>query len=806
MIAVVAGLVPGNLSEDSDGGAGVDETLEEVERERRANRARGRVVEDNTEGVLDAIADGKIGAGPGAGDGAISQADEFASDEDSIEEQPVEFLPLPDRRRQLDELLQAAGVMDVAPSMPLAIEIESIATCNSDSVTPGSLYVCVPDSEDPEIDGHDWVAEAVEAGAVAVVADGPLAVDCPVPVIQVPNSLEALASLAEEFYETPAQRIRTIGVVGSRGKSSVAWLVRGLLEQAGELVGMIGDSEYAISTVRVTREGEIWEPDEEDPNQDRPRSYPFAIAEYSGKYELPSTTPDVLHLNKLLASFADRQATSAVVEICPTSAMDGRIKRLRPEVLVFTNIDPEVAAMDPEGPDAYAERISAMFEGLNENQVAVINVDDPLGPLLMRLAEASGAQVLTYGLTNRSADVTADKVKPSVWESEILVHIPNGRLDIVMYMIGTHVVSNVLAAVGVGVARGVRLVNIVSGIESVDVIPGRNELIDEKQSFPVIVDSVATPAALGRLIDEVKEAGARKTILVVGCSGDTTPEHRAAIGRMAHYKSDVVIFTNDSPGLSYPDTIIADIVAGMPQEILGRHAGAYYPWLQDSHRTPQWYQPWAVRYQSEVGRYIIEDRATAIRVAVGLAKPRDVVLVTGRGDSDKMEYWDGIPPPRSEEERAASIAAAQKEGPGSKAWEEEHLRWSHIDAYWESCQEAGEPIQQKTVAGWFSDRVECRNAVYMLNEKLNKSNLKDLDRSTLPWTRYPEERDMLGLAESVTMSAAEGTGGLDLYLRSVGDEIKDSEVAREREVVDGDEDFDAEEDEEESDEDDGFFP
>lgn len=380
--------------------------------------------------------------------------------------------------------------------------------------------------------------------------------------------------------------------------------------------------------------------------------------------------------------------------------------------------------------------------------------------------EDTGAQMLTYGVNSKTADVYAEKVKKSVWETEILVKTPVGKLEIIVPLLGQFNVSNVLAAVAVGLARGIKLVNIVAGIESVDIIPGRSELVEEGQPFPVMIDAASTPQQLSRLIDEVKEAGARKTILLVGCPGSTTLEHRAAIGNIAHFKADTVFFTNDSPGACGPDQIINNIVNGMPEEVTSRHAGSFYPWLQDPHRVPQWFQSWLLRYQSEVGRYIIEDRFSAIRVAIGLAKPKDVVIVAGRGHLDYMEYWDGLSPLSDGPGTSVSSIDEQLDKSSSDAFEDGFFEDPGMSA------SDSEIPQPGTVVGWFDDRVECRNAVAKLGYL---TGIKDLDRSTIPWTRYPEEREQSGLSATVGTEAAAASGQfLGEYLKNVVDENREA--------------------------------
>jgi UDP-N-acetylmuramyl tripeptide synthase len=376
--------------------------------------------------------------------------------------------------------------------------------------------------------------------------------------------------------------------------------------------------------------------------------------------------------------------------------------------------------------------------------------------MLARLAAGTGAQVLTYG-AGPDADIVAERVKSTVWETEVLVRTPVGRLEIIQPLVGRFNVANILAAVGVGLALGVKLVSVVAGIEAVDIVPGRCELVDEGQPFPVVVDAAATPEQLSRLIDDIKEAGARRTLLVLGCPGSSSKEHRAAMGSMAHFKSDLVFLTNDSPGADLPDEIISDIVAGFPDDVLARHAGSYHGWLQDPHRVPPWFQRWLLQYQAEAGRYIIEDRFSAIRVAVGMARARDVVVIAGRGHLDFVEVWDG-----------------QSAAPGRGG---------------------GEEGDTQTVRAWLDDRVEARNTVSRL-DKLYK--LKDLDRNAMPWTRYPEEREWLVPAAGMAGDAAAGGSGqyMEQYLRGVADEAKAGAAA--------DEDEEEDEDEEDGD-DDGSF-
>jgi len=169
--------------------------------------------------------------------------------------------------------------------------------------------------------------------------------------------------------------MHTVAFIGSYGKTTCSWLARGIFEQNGELCLMVGDTEYAIAEDRLTREGDIWEPEEKDITLDRDCSTPFHIVPYVGKYEIPPTTPDGLHLQKVLAGGADRGAESCVVELCPSLMKDQRAHSLKPEVVVFTNAHEERSQYQGRNFDEYLEIIGSVFESLDATQIAVINQD-----------------------------------------------------------------------------------------------------------------------------------------------------------------------------------------------------------------------------------------------------------------------------------------------------------------------------------------------------------------------------------------------------------------------------------------------
>lgn len=638
---------------------------------------------------------------------------------------------VPERAVSLGDLLDKAGVDVVSTSAQGAghneITITGLAT-DSRRVCPGDLFICLRGTHR---DGHDFAQEALDRGAAAVLAERPLAdlmmEDAAAVVVlddihnktstssssadasyQPPaaattttttatSTRSALHAIANTFFEWPSFFLSTVGVTGTNGKTTSSWLIRSILEQRGLVVGMVGTIEYALSEDRLDDEGHLWVPREPDPTLGRACSAPYRIAPYRGKYVTGNTTPGALSMVKLLAGMRDRGAQAAVVECSSQGIVGGRLDGTDIDVAVFTNLsqehldahggsmeeykeakltlfrrlgDPAVAlqaeidTLEAEGQDATSAQAS-LSEWVSRKRT-VVNLDDPYVDEF-RVA-AGPVPCVTFGINDREADVWAEKVTKTLWESEIKIRIRLGpekvvRCQIVTPLVGQHNVYNVLSAVATGLALGVPLEAIVAGVEAVDIVPGRMEVIDEGQGFPVIVDYAHTPDALSRLLDTVKECGAKRVITVLGCGGDRDRSKRPLMGEVAHYKSDFVFFTNDNPRTEEPNDIISEIVAGLPVDIRDRHAGSVFPWLQDRIRVPDWFEEFLLAYQAEIRRYVVEDRFTAIRLAIGTAVDRDVVVIAGKGHEDYIEYGDG---------------------------------------------------RGGTLRGWFDDRVEARNALSKL--------------------------------------------------------------------------------------------
>ena len=331
--------------------------------------------------------------------------------------------------------------------------------------------------------------------------------------------------------------------------------------------------------------GGVWEPEEEDPTENRECTAPGWLAPYEGKYEVPNTTPDALQCQQLMAGMLDNGATATAMEVSSHALAQGRVDCVDFDVAVFTNLTSD--HLDFHGTvEAYREAKAELFRGLTdpERQRAVINLD-PSDDLVndakndekngeafsesdFFIAAAGGGDrvpVITYAthasLSDR-ADVFVEKAELSLFETIVSIRTPAGSFDAACGLVGEVNVTNIAAAVAVGTALEIPLDVIAAGVEAMEPVPGRMELVDEGQPFPVIVDYAHTPDALRRAVKSIRRTGAANVIVVFGCGGDRDASKRAEMGAVADALCDIVFVTNDNPRTEDPYAILDDITSG----------------------------------------------------------------------------------------------------------------------------------------------------------------------------------------------------------------------------------------------------
>ncbi|MDX6511103.1 MAG: UDP-N-acetylmuramoyl-L-alanyl-D-glutamate--2,6-diaminopimelate ligase [Gaiellaceae bacterium] len=398
---------------------------------------------------------------------------------------------------QLERVIAAlapAGVPNRAP-----VEVSDLAY-DARAVAPGALFHCVPGSRS---DGHDFAADAVGRGAVALVVEREL--DVPVPQLVVPSVRAAMPVVADLFFGSPSRDLVVAGVTGTNGKTTTAFLIRSILEHAGLRPGLLGNVERRVG-------GE---------------SRPAAL-----------NTPEAIDLQRLFREMLDAGDRSVAMEASSHASEQHRLDCVRFDVLVFTNLTQD--HLDFHGTmERYYEAKRRLFLG-DEPPAAAINVDDPYG---RRLAGELPA-ALTFGFAD-DADVR-----------------PDALADIDLKLGARFNVMNALGALAAGRLLGLDESAIRAGIEAVHGVPGRFEAVDEGQPFRVIVDFAHTPDSLENVLSAARELTQERVICVFGAGGDRDRGKRPKMGRAVAEGADVVIVTSDNPRTEDPLAIIDDIVAG----------------------------------------------------------------------------------------------------------------------------------------------------------------------------------------------------------------------------------------------------
>jgi len=394
--------------------------------------------------------------------------------------------------------LAPADVLRLAP-----VEIDDLAYDTRD-VRPGSLFFCVPGAR---ADGHDFAAEAVAKGAVALVVERPLGLD--VPQLVVPDARRAMAVAADEVFGWPTEELQVAGVTGTNGKTTTAFLLYSIFAAAGRRPGLLGTIETRVGGER------------------RP-----AIR----------TTPEAIDLQRAFREMLDAGDRSCAMEATSHGSELGRLDRVRFAALVFTNLSQD--HLDFHGTmERYFEAKRRLF--LEGRPPAVINVGDPWG---RRLA-ADRPDALTFGFAD-DAEIGPDVL------AEVDLKL-RGRFN----------VENALGALTASRLLGIDDDAIVRGLEAVRGVPGRFESVAEGQPFEVIVDYSHKPDALESVLRTARDLTGGRVICVFGCGGDRDRGKRPLMGRIASELADVAILTSDNPRSEDPLAIIDEVLAGVTGEI-----------------------------------------------------------------------------------------------------------------------------------------------------------------------------------------------------------------------------------------------
>jgi len=468
-----------------------------------------------------------------------------------------------------------AGIDVRLPPRAEAVDVRSLAV-DSRKVGRGALFAAL---KGVVSDGADFAPQAVSRGAAAVLSDRDLAV-APAALVVARDPRRAFSQAASRFHGEPSKRMRLVGVTGTNGKTTTAYLVDQLAAARGLRTGVIG-------TVESRWPG--------------------------GRAEATHTTPESHELQELLARIANAGAEIVSMEVSSHALAQERVSGCTFAAAAFTNLTRD--HLDYHGSlDAYFEAKARLFrELLPPGAPAVLNLDDPRCAALSREIRGS------IGFTTRGARgarLAATSLEGDLNGIRFELRGDFGKATIESPLIGAHNVENLLAALGLLLGLGMPLADLAPAAARAPGAPGRLERVPDPGGRVVLVDYAHTDDALARVLDAVRAAAPKKSrlVCVFGCGGDRDRGKRPLMGQAAARRADLVVATSDNPRTEDPLAILGEIEPGLAKH--KRKIG-----MSDARAGRD-------------GYCVIPDRAAAIDLAVRCARPGDAVLVAGKGHED----------------------------------------------------------------------------------------------------------------------------------------------------------------------------
>jgi len=420
---------------------------------------------------------------------------------------------------RLDQVLPAAAGVDV--------QISGLAYDNR-LAGPGTLFFCVPGFTR---DGHEFAADAVARGAAALVVEREL--ELPVPQVRVDSVRAAMAPAAAAFYGDPTAQLDVVGVTGTNGKTTTAFLVRELLEVAGRQTGLLGTVKSVIGGV---------------------------------EHEVRRTTPEAIDLQRTFSEMRAAGDVACAIEVSSHALALHRADAIHFAAAVFTNLTQDHLDFHPTMEDYFAAK-RLLFSGqppaLQPPRAAIVNIDDPYGARLA--SELQGP--ITFALRRADADYRGAEIETSLEGSMFTVHTPDGPIALRSPLRGEFNVYNVIGALAVARALGVSAETCVEAIATAGQVPGRFQTVDEGQPFAVVVDYAHTPDSLENVLRAARGLTRSRLRVVFGCGGDRDRSKRPLMGEIARRLADDVFVTSDNPRSEDPEAIIAEILKGSGPEV-----------------------------------------------------------------------------------------------------------------------------------------------------------------------------------------------------------------------------------------------
>lgn len=461
----------------------------------------------------------------------------------------------------LEALLNRIPVLEISGSKNPEI---SEIVFDSRKAVENSLYVAVRGTVS---DGHSFIDAAIAKGAIAIVCEVlPENLYPEITYIQVKDASKTLGQLASNFYGNPSEKLSLIGITGTNGKTSVTTLLFDIFKNLGFKSALISTVEYRIA-------------DEIIPST--------------------HTTPDVVRLNQLLAKAVEMGCEYAFMEVSSHGIHQNRTEGLNFKIAGFTNISHDHLDYHKTFSE-YLKTKKRFFDELNSEAIAITNIDDKNGTVMLQNTKATQK---TYALK------TMANYHGRILEADFNGMLLNfGDREFWTTLTGKFNVYNLLLAYAVAIESGFHEEDVLKAISTLKKVKGRFETLKSDSGIFFVIDYAHTPDALENILDSINDIRTKneRLITIFGCGGDRDHAKRPEMGRIATRKSTLAIITSDNPRTEDPAAIIKEIEAGVEPQNFSKYTS-------------------------------IPDRKEAIKMAIKFAEPRDIILLAGKGHEDYQE-------------------------------------------------------------------------------------------------------------------------------------------------------------------------
>ena len=440
----------------------------------------------------------------------------------------------------------------------LDIEISGIEQ-DSRKIKDGNIFIAI---EGFTVDGHNYIEEAIANGANCIIVEKNANIrNKDITILKVVDSELAMARYSSIFYGKPSNKLDLIGITGTNGKTSITYLLKAIFDSAGEKTGIIGTMGTVVDEKQL---------------------------------ENINTTPDSLTIQKYLKSMVDADTKYCAMEVSSHALDLKRVEYMDFQIGVFTNLTEDHLDYHKTMEKYFKSKLNLFNKTKKYN---IINIDDSYGRRILEEVN-NPTSFITYGI-DKEADIYATDILYNNKGVSFVLNTPQGSIPVNLNLLGKFSVYNALAASACGIAYGLSLSHIKNGLESVEGIKGRFEMVPIDKDFTVIIDFAHTPDGLEKVLSTIDQFAEGRKIVLFGAGGNRDKSKRPIMGETVAKYADLSIITSDNPRYEDPDGIIQDIVVGVKK--LG-------------------------------GNYItITDRRKAIEYALENARPKDIILLAGKG-------------------------------------------------------------------------------------------------------------------------------------------------------------------------------